>query len=141
MTSAASFQTVLAARGFERGPGGVYRDSPEVRTVCSAGVSRVNSLASVSVGFWLFALPGPAPRSFNQCHVYGGLGAIFPMFSSLRVVAGAKDHLSWRELIDSADEIVQQIDSLATTRDLACAFGEGRLDHCLIRKEARALLS
>lgn len=141
MASATSFHTALRGRGFERGTGGVYRDSPEVRAICSAGVSRKNTLASVSFGLWIFELSDVPPETYNKCHIYGSLGSIHPRFKNLRIVAGAADDDAWRELVDCAGAIADEIDSLLTVGNIVRAFAQGRFAGCLIRKEARAFLT
>lgn len=138
--SSTSFHTAMRRLGFERSPGGVYRDSPEVRQICSAGISRANMLASVTLGLWIFRLSDAVPNVCFQCHIYGSLGSICPVFRNLRVITGATDFAAWRELIECADEIAKEIDTLLTAESLIRAYAEGRFAACLVRKEARAFL-
>ena len=136
-----SFHDALVRAGCTRGKEGVFKDSSEVRVVCSAGVSRKNMLADVTIGFWVFQLSdAPPPEFFHHCHIYGALGTVVPKFSKLRVVTGQSDEESWRELADNSEQIAEELERLLTTQALQHAFNQGRFANCLIRKEARAFL-
>lgn len=135
------FYAALVRAGFTRGKEGAFKDSPEVRVICSAGVSRKNMLSSVTVGFWIHQLSNsPPPQFFNHCHIYGSLGSVVPRFNDLEAVEGHSNEDAWQELIGSSKEIAEELGSLLTTLALRHAFAQGRFADCLILKEARAFL-
>ena len=134
------FHAALAMRGFRSLRNSAYKDSAEVRAICSAGISRKNTLASVSLGFWMFELSGLAPETYNRCHIYGSIGSIIPRFRGLQAVSGQSSSAAWQELINHTDDIADAIDSHLSINSLNIAFRHGFFKHCLILKEARMFL-
>jgi len=135
------FHAALVGAGFTRGKEGVFKDSSEVRVICSAGVSRKNMLAGVTVGFWIYQLSkDPSPEFFHHCHIYGSLGTVVPKFNNLEVIAGRSSADAWQELVENSFDIAEELATLMTSSALRHAYTQDLFAHCLILKEARGFL-
>lgn len=140
--TARAFHAELIKAGFISVKEGVAKDSPEIRVICSAGVSKKSLLADVTVGFWIYQLANlNPPQFFYHCHIYGSLGTVAPKFADLRVVKGQRYAQDWLELIDISEEIANELASLLTIQSIQRAYVQGRFDRCLVLKEAREFLN
>lgn len=135
-----SLHTALKGQGFFAVADGVALETSEVRGICAAGVSRKNTLISVSLGFWMFELGGQPPDVFWKCHVYGSLGSILDGFEDVVAAAGLGDEVAMARLIsDRAHDIAYGVRNFLTVDALVAAFQSGSFSRCFIKKDARSL--
>jgi hypothetical protein len=134
--------STLLEFGYTKGAGGVIRKGSEITTIFDPGTSRKNGLFSVSAGIWINCLGSDYPKRFWNCHIYGGVGCLFPAMQDtfVHMSSSINSEKYRKSLEDSVRLLAMRSEGLSKISQIREAFLRGDFSRCLILKDARHFL-